>query len=76
MFLALISCSIFNEVGSNVQLLVSNLCNFAQVDLDVDNRLNHDILMARPNVLILIMPRPLSFLVMYLVVLSVTEGQS
>ena len=72
--LALISLSIFEVAGLNVYGLVSALCRIAQVDLDEDNLLSQDILIALQNVLILGIPRPLSFLAIYLVVLLVTEG--
>ena len=54
--------------------LVSALCRIAQVDLDEDNLLSQDILIALQNALIFSIPRPFSFLAMYLIVLSVTEG--
>ena len=74
MVLALINSSIFEVAGLNVYGLVSALCRIAQVDFDEDNLRSQDIFIALQKVLIFGMPRPFSFLAIYLVVLLVIEG--
>ena len=64
----------FDNIGSNVFGFVSALCILAQVDLDYVSLLSHESFMDFKKWEMLIMPRPSSFLPVYLVVLSTTEG--